>query len=90
MAEVVTSMPLNVFLCPGWNSWCERCKQRRAGYTFRWYSSFWHEDYMRIPKKRGAWEPGMNEEEAARKPWENFTGNLVDPCGNIVKDLPLN
>ena len=58
-------------LCPHEGGACFRCYHRRGGYTFRWYSSLWHDDYIVHAKGRQAamgkdvWVPGDDEDLAS-------------------------
>jgi hypothetical protein len=36
---------------------CQRCREGRGGYQFRWYSPLWEEVYVRLARP-GAWMPG--------------------------------
>ena len=39
---------------------CGRCKDRRGGYQFRWYSQYWHTGYL-AARRPGSWVPGEPE-----------------------------
>ena len=36
---------------------CQRCAIGRAGYTFRWFSALWRDDYLKFCRD-GSWVPG--------------------------------
>ena len=57
--------------CPHEGGACFRCYHRRGGYTFRWYSLSWHDDYIAHSRGKQAairkyvWYPGEDENWAS-------------------------
>ena len=41
---------------------CPRCQQNLGGYVFRWYSPYWHADYVRMRRATDAWLPSEPEQ----------------------------
>jgi hypothetical protein len=80
---VAEDMPITFVDCPGDGSWCTRCQENRSGYTFRWFSILWMEDYEKH-RRIGTWAPG-DPENTFRSPTSRFTGDLLNSKGERVK-----
>lgn len=80
----IQTLPTVRIECPGADAWCKRCTEGRLGYTFRWYSVLWHDEYMRM-KAPHAWRPGDPENIVPDETYgPNFTGNLVNARGELA------
>ena len=40
---------------------CPRCQHDLGGDVFRWYSPYWHDDYLRMRRFQDSWIPGEPE-----------------------------
>ena len=66
--------------CQG-NDACARCREGRAGYTFRWYSLCWHDAYVAQARK-GAW--GLAS--CVADVFVNFRGQRFCSKGKLLED----
>ena len=77
--------------CPLSNVFCQRCREGRAGYTFRWASPLWLDQYCAMARK-GAWMPGDPEietfEEARGYQQVDHLGQRR-ACGTTHQALPV-
>ena len=62
---------------------CKRCAVGRSGYTFRWLSPYWVDEYDR---RRGlySWSPGDDEYSKNVHLGPTFTGKPMDAIGQIL------
>jgi hypothetical protein len=84
---VAEDMPITFVHCPGDGSWCTRCQNNLYGYTFRWFSILWMQDYEKL-RRKGTWTPG-DPENTFRSPISSFTGELLNSKGERVNCLLL-
>ena len=70
--------------CPRGMS-CDRCGTGRAGYTFRWFSCLWLDDYKRF-RKDGTWLPGDPEGHRAMRDAAGFVGEILNSRGELVPE----
>ena len=87
--EHCPAMPLSVpdnlkeVPCPrGKNCW--RCSSRKSGYTFRWFSLLWLDDYKAL-RGPGTWLPGDAEGVRTTLLGEyGFQGEIITGRGQLV------
>ena len=64
---------------------CWRCRIGKAGYTFRWFSCLWLDDYKRF-RKDGTWLPGDPEGHRAMRDAAGFVGEILNSRGELVPE----
>ena len=79
-----SSAPVEIIPCP-MQIKCFRCCHGKGGYTFRWYSPHWNDEYMRT-RRPGAWAPGENERERPLAA-EPYAGMAMDSFGVAIEDI---
>ena len=63
---------------------CKRCREGRAGYTFRWFSVLWLDRYL-YWRRDGTWLPGDPEGyRATRLGQRGFEGEILSSRGHLV------
>ena len=66
---------------------CKRCHEERGGFTFRWFSRLWLEEYELL-RGPGRWSPGVPE-GFQRQHHPAFAGQVIDSQGYLVgKEYP--
>ena len=67
---------------------CKRCREGRAGYTFRWFSVLWLDRYL-YWRRDGTWLPGDPEgSRVIPRGHPTFWGEIIDWKGNLlVEDI---
>ena len=67
---------------------CQRCANGLAGFTFRWFSALWHDDYLKFCRD-GSWVPGKQGSRIWKPGWDPR-----DPttwlCANPLRGFDMN
>ena len=63
---------------------CQRCREGRAGYTFRWFSVLWLDRYL-YWRRDGTWLPGDPEGyRTTLRGQRGFEGEILSSRGHLV------
>ena len=68
--------------CPRGMS-CRRCREGRTGYTFRWFSCLWLDNYTSWRRDR-TWLPGDPEDYRTTRGFQDFSGEILSSRGHLV------